>query len=673
MKLLWLGVVLAWATHLMFAQEEQNVSEGWLKLPAIFGDHMVLQCNQPVPIWGWAEPNEEVVVILNGKSLSVTKANQQGRWMVKLPPQPAGSPHELIIRTRRETVRFTDVLFGEVWVCSGQSNMEWPVALAQNAKQEIDTANFPQIRFFVVEKSIALEPQNDCKGRWVICNPETIGGFSAVGYFFGREIHQRLKVPVGLIGTYWGGTPAEAWTDLKTLESDLDFKPILERLPRGQETLQRLQEQYERALAEWREKALLKDSGNKGEEMGWAKPEFNDSDWATMNLPQVWERSSPQMNIDGAVWFRKVVTIPDDWVGKELILNLGPIDDHDTTYFNGERIGSTGAETPNSWTMPRRYKVPSNLVKPGANLIAVRVFDMWANGGFTGLPDQMRLEIAEGGEEPISLAGPWKFKIEFARDASKVPQQPQPPVNNWTPTGLFNAMVAPLIPYAIRGVIWYQGESNVGRAYQYRKLFPALINSWRKAWGQGDFPFLFVQLANYLERNPEPTESAWAELREAQLLTLKTVPKTGMAVAIDIGEANDIHPRNKQDVGKRLAMTALAIAYGQKIVYSGPIYRSMRIEGNKIRLFFDHVGSRLVAKGDKLVGFAIAGKDRKFVWANARIEGDTVVVWSEQVPDPVAVRYAWANNPECNLYNKEGLPASPFRTDDWLGVTVKNR
>ncbi len=672
MKLFWFGAVLAGVVHLAFAEGEQGVAREKLKLPAIFGDHMVLQCNMPVPVWGWAEPNEEVAVILKGKAPLLTKADENGRWMVKLPPQPPGGPHELIVRTREETVRFADVLFGEVWVCSGQSNMEWPVALAQNAKEEIATANFPQIRFFVVEKSVALEPQVDCKGRWIVCGPETVGRFSAVGYFFGREIHQRLRVPVGLIGTYWGGTPAEAWTELKALESDPDFKPILERLPRDQETLRRLQEQYERALKEWQEKAILKDPGNKGEEMGWAKPEFNDSDWATMDLPQVWERSSPQMNIDGAVWFRKVVVIPNEWAGRDLVLSLGPIDDHDTTYFNGEQIGSTGPETPNSWAVPRRYKVSGNLVKSGANLIAVRVFDMWGDGGFAGSPDQMRIELAEGGGGVIPLAGPWKFKVEFARPASKIPPQPQPPINSWTPTALFNAMVAPIVPYAIKGVIWYQGESNVGRAYQYRKLFPALINSWRRAWGY-DFPFLFVQLANYLERKPEPTESAWAELREAQLLTFKTVPKTGMAVAIDIGEANDIHPRNKQDVGKRLALAALAIAYGQKIVYSGPIYRSMRIEGTKIRLFFDHVGSGLVAKGEKLVGFAIAGRDRKFVWANAKIEGNTVVVWSDQVPEPVAVRYGWADNPECNLYNKEGLPASPFRTDDWPGVTVKNR
>ncbi|MDT7893779.1 MAG: hypothetical protein LASZOEIN_002094 [Candidatus Fervidibacter sp.] len=667
-----LGWTFAGMVCLTLAVHGHLAAEGKLRLPSIFGDHMVLQCNMPVPVWGWAEPNEEVAVILKGKLHRSTKADANGRWMVKLPPQPAGGPHELIVRTRDEVIRFNDVLFGEVWVCSGQSNMEWPVALAQNAQQEIATANFPQIRFFIVEKAIALEPQSDCKGRWVVCSPETVGGFSAVGYFFGREIHQRLKVPVGLIGTYWGGTPAESWTDLKALESDPDFKPILDRLPRDPETLKRLQEKYEQAMEEWRQKAILKDPGNKGEAMGWASPEFDDSDWATMEVPRPWERISPEMNIDGAVWFRKVVVLPDEWAGKDLLLSLGPIDDYDTTYFNGEKVGATGAETPNSWTVPRQYRIPGRLVKAGANLIAVRVFDQWGDGGFSGRPNQMRLELADGTGKPILLSGEWKFKVEFARHASKVPPQPQPPINSWTPTTLFNAMVAPFVPYAIKGVIWYQGESNVGRAYQYRKLFPALINSWRRAWGY-EFPFLFVQLANFLERKPEPTESAWAELREAQLLTLKTVPKTGMAVAIDIGEANDIHPRNKQDVGKRLALAALAIAYGQKIVYSGPIYRSMRIEGNKIRIFFDHVGSGLVAKGEKLTGFAIAGEDRKFVWANAKIEGNTVVVWSEQVPKPVAVRYGWADNPDCNLYNKEGLPASPFRTDDWPGVTVKNR
>jgi len=667
-----LGWTFAGMVCLTLALHGRLAAEGKLRLPSIFGDHMVLQCNMPVPVWGWAEPNEEVAVILKGKLHRVTKANSNGRWMVKLPPQPAGGPHELIVRTRGETIRFTDVLFGEVWICSGQSNMEWPVALAQNPEQEISNANFPQIRFFIVEKSVALEPQSDCKGKWEVCSPETVRTFSAVGYFFGREIHQQLKVPVGLIGTYWGGTPAESWTDLKTLESDPDFKPILKRLPRDQRTLLMLKEKYEQAMAEWLEKVSLRDTENKGDKLGWASPDFNDSNWLTMNLPQVWERVSPDMNFDGAVWFRKVVMIPDEWAGKDLVLSLGPIDDFDTTYFNGEQIGSTGPETPNSWMVPRRYRVPGELVKAGANLIAIRVFDQRGEGGFRGIPEQMRLELADGSENLISLSGEWKFKIEFARPASKIPPQPQSPINSWTPTALFNAMVAPLVPYAIRGVIWYQGESNVGQAYQYRKLFPALISSWRKAWGY-KFPFLFVQLANFLERKPEPTESAWAELREAQLLTLKTVPKTGMAVAIDIGEANDIHPRNKQDVGKRLALAALAIAYEQKIVYSGPIYRSMRIEGNKIRIFFNHVGSGLVAKGENLTGFAIAGEDRKFVWANAKIEGNTVVVWSEQVPKPVAVRYGWADNPDCNLYNKEGLPASPFRTDDWPGVTVKNR
>lgn len=536
------------AFWLTFVAEGQPAGGGSLRLPAIFGDHMVLQSNMPVPIWGWAASGEEVAVIVKEKLSRVTKAASDGRWMVKLPPQPPGGPYELIVRTRNETIRFVDVLFGEVWICSGQSNMEWPVQWAQNAQQEIATANFPQIRFFIVEKAVALEPQSDCKGRWVVCSAETIGGFSAVGYFFGREIHKQLKVPVVLVGTYWGGTPAESWTDLEELESDPELGTILSRLPRTQEELKRLQDEYEREMEEWRKKALLSDTGNKGERLGWASPEFNDSDWEVMDLPRNWESASAEMNIDGAVWFRKVVTTPEDWAGKDLLLSLGVIDDYDVVYFNGEKIGSTGQDTPNSWTVhQRRYIVPGRLVKAGPNLIAVRVFNVWGYGGFRGTPDQMRLGPVDENKASISLSGEWKFKVEFARPAREVPQQPQPPVNNCTPTALFNAMVAPLIPYAIRGVIWYQGESNVGRAYQYRKLFPALIKSWRRNWGQGDFPFLFVQLANYLERKPEPTESAWAELREAQLLTLKTVPKTGMAVVIDIGEANESHPRNKQE------------------------------------------------------------------------------------------------------------------------------
>ncbi len=636
--------------------QSEEVTERRLQLPAIFGDHMVLQRNMPVPIWGWAPPGEEVVVRL-GKIQVKAKAGEDGRWKVQLPPQPAGGPHELVVATKTEQVRFCDVLFGEVWLCSGQSNMEWPVAAAMNPEREIAAANFPQMRFFIVEKVTSLEPLSDCKGRWEVVSPATVGRFSAVGYFFGREVHQRLKVPVGLIGSYWGGTPAEAWTPKEGLHEP-QLAHLLARVPKP-EDLPKLQEKYERALAEWREKALLRDLGNQGEPQGWARPDFDDSDWAAMPLPQPWERH-PDMQIDGAVWFRKKVVLPESWVGKDLLLSLGPVDDHDVTYFNGERIGATGAETPSSWTVPRQYRVPGRLVRAGENVIAVRVFDVWGYGGFTGTSEQMRLALTDGNGS-LSLAGEWKFKVEFARPANQVPQQPQPPINQWTPTALFNGMIAPLVPYAIRGVIWYQGESNVGRAREYQRLFPALIRSWRQAWGQGDFPFLFVQLANYLPRRPEPTESAWAELREAQLMTFLTVPKTGMAVAIDIGEADDIHPRNKQDVGKRLALAALAIAYGQKVVYSGPIFRSLRVEGNRVRLFFDHVGSGLMAKGDKLVGFAIAGEDKKFVWANARIEGNTVVVWSEKVLRPVEVRYGWADNPECNLYNREGLPASPFR------------
>jgi len=645
-------------------------AQGQLKLTSVFGDHMVLQCGMDVAIWGWAKPNEEVVVILDGQVKVKTKSGEQGRWMAKLPPQPAGGPHELVIAAGNEKIRFTDVLFGEVWLCSGQSNMAWALKLTQNAPKEISEANYPQIRIFVVGQAATLKPQNDCKGQWLICNPETVADFSAVAYFFGREIHTSLKVPVGLIGSYWGGTPAEAWMDMETLKTEPDFEPIVKRFPHhllDPETFAKAQAEHNQAMAEWWKKAVLTDLGNKREE--WSKPDFNDSDWETMELPQPWELAKPQMfGTDGAVWFRKVVRLPNSWAGKDLVLHLGTINDQDTTYFNGEQVGSTQEAK-----FVRRYKVSGQLVKAGDNLIAVRVFNRWGAGGFVGVPSQMFLELA-GGSEKLPLAGAWKFKVEFARSQSELPPQPKPLFTHQTPTVLFNGMINPVIPYTIRGVIWYQGESNVYRAFQYRKLFPALISSWRKLWGQGDFPFLFVQLANFQPDKVAPqTKGMWAELREAQLLTFKTVPNTGMAVTIDIGNPNDIHPRNKRDVGKRLALAALAIAYGQKVVHSGPIYRSMRIEGDKIRLFFDHVGSGLVAKGDKLVGFTIAGADRKFVDAKAKIEGDTVLVWSEEVSEPVAVRYGWADNPNCNLYNKEGLPASPFRTDDWEGLTDKNR
>ncbi len=485
-----------------------------VRLPKVFGHNMVLQAHARVPVWGWADPGEEVHVLV-GNQLKKTQAGDDGRWRVDLDPLEYGPVRFVVEGSNR--IELNNVLVGEVWVCSGQSNMEWPVVRAMNAEKEIAAANYPEIRLFKVAKVVAPKPLEDTEGHWAICTPESVRNFSAVGYFFARELHQRLGVPIGMIQSAWGGTPAEAWTSRQALAADPQLQPILKR--------------WDAILA----------------------------------------------NYDQAF---------------------------------------------------RRY--------------------------------QQALKQ-------------WQARARAARQAGKpVPRRPRPPRgpnHPHRPAGLYNGMIKPIVPFAIKGVIWYQGESNASRAYQYRTLFRTMIRDWRRTWAQGDFPFLFVQLANFRARKPEPGESDWAELREAQLLALGE-PNTGMAVAIDIGEANDIHPRNKQEVGRRLALAALAIAYGKDVVYSGPIFKRAELEGNKIRLYFDHVDGGLIAKGDELRGFAIAGEDRRFVWAKARIEGDTVVVWSEEVEKPVAVRYGWADNPDCNLYNKAGLPASPFRTDDWPGITV---
>jgi sialate O-acetylesterase len=418
-------------------------------------------------------------------------------------------------------------------------------------------------------------------------------------------------------------------------------------------------------MAEWELKNVAIDSGNQGRAAGWPKPGFRDAEWKTMELPRQIE--SAGLEIDGAIWFRRAVEIPAAWAGKDLVLTLGAIDDFDTTYFEGREIGSTGRETPGYWTHPRRYTVPHRLVRQGRAVIAVRVFDRAGEGGFGGGAADMALGLASGGGSgPIPLAGPWRFAVERAVGPMKPDwgSQPVRPDEQGAPTTLWNAMVAPLTQAAIRGAIWYQGEANAGNATLYAVQLKAMIGEWRACWG-GEFPFLSVQLPGFMKAQVKPVEEGWAGIRETFLKSLAAVPNTGMAVTIDIGEADNIHPKNKQDVGSRLAQWALAKTYGKPIVACGPLYKGMKKDGAAIVCEFDYTGGGLVAKdGEKLKGFAIAGADKAFVWAEARIEGQTVVVSSPEMKDPVAVRYAWANNPACNLYNKEGLPASPFRTDD---------
>jgi sialate O-acetylesterase len=642
-----------------------------VRLPSIIGDNMMLQQGRKVRIWGNASAGEQVTVTFDKKSSHIV-ADAQGRWQVWIGPLKAGGPFELTVKgTNVLTIK--NVLVGEVWVCSGQSNMEWPLVNTVDGAEAVKQANHPQIRLFTVTHQTSAEPLTDLQGHWVVTTPDEAAQFSAVGYFFGRELYQRLKVPIGLIDSSWGGTPAEAWTSHEALLASPELKPILEKYESSLNGLAKTMEAYSRALAQWEEKNLYIDAGNKGEALGYARPEAPTADWAKMDLPKQFEAAG--ILIDGAVWFRKALDIPESWAGKDLVLNLPPIDDHDVTYFNGTKIGSTGRETPNSYMVPRKYVVPGSLVHKGQNVIAVRVFDSAGEGGF-GRGGAMSIGPTGASEsQPISLRGIWDYKVELALDPKSPDWGTRPEavgVNNQNnPSVLYNAMIAPLVPFAIRGAIWYQGESNAGRAYQYRTLFSIMIRNWRSAWGH-EFPFYFVQLANWRARKAEPDESDWAELREAQTMSLRE-PRTGMAVTIDIGDEKDIHPRNKLDVGRRLAAWALADTYGQKVVRSGPLFDRHVIEGNKVRIHFKHGAGLKTTDGGPLKGFAIAGEDRRFVWADAHIEGDTVTVSSPTILKPVAVRYGWADNPVANLYNNASLPASPFRTDDWPGVTASRR
>lgn len=648
-----------------------------LKLHTMFSHNMVLQREIPAKIWGVSKPGAEIIVQFAGQEKKII-ANQTGNWVVSLGSlQASSSPQELLVTSAGESIKLHNVLVGDVWVCSGQSNMEWPVYQSQNAKKEIEEANHPEIRIFTVPRKATGTPTRHLQGEWKVCAPNTIGGFSAVGYFFGRTINQKLHIPIGLINSSWGGTPAESWTTFQTLENDPDLLPIVKRYKSA--VSQEAIENYRKSLLEWeknkgdrKEEDRLTDMGNQGFEKGWASQEFSDSDWKTMDLPCLWENT---MNVDGAVWFRKEIQIPENWAEKDLSLTLGAVDDFDVTYFNGEKIGSIGEETPNWWSTPRKYTIPGKLVKAGKNCLAIRVFDHFGAGGFSGQPQDMAIQR---NSEVLKISGAWKYKVEYAVYSSLKPTPPMGPENPYAPSTLYNGMISPIIPYSIKGAIWYQGESNAYRAYQYRKLLPAMISDWRREWAQeepgSDFPFFIVQLANFMAAPSKPEESEWAELREAQAMTAFNTKNCGLALAIDIGDARDIHPRNKQEVGRRLALAALKTAYNKDIVFSGPVYDSMQIQDNKIVLNFKSIGSGLVARDGELKHFSIAGQDRIFVWAKARIEGSQVIVWSDEVKHPVAVRYAWANNPEgCNLYNQENLPAVPFRTDNWPGRTANSK
>lgn len=636
-----------------------------VRVPKLVGDHMVLQRDKPLQLWGWADAGEAVTVTFRGKSYPAKTGGLGGKWMVTLPAQPAGGPYEMTIKGQN-TLQIKDILLGDVWLASGQSNMEWPLRQnVVNFKQEIAQANFPRIRLLNVQDATAAAPQAEFGSEgWQVCSPETVGGFSAVAYFFGRDLHQQYKVPIGLISSEWGGTVAEAWTSGAALRKLPEFAPQVAALESATGPA-RQQADYKAALAAWKKSPASQDRGLVPGQPSWVDPAYATTSWPTMQVPGLWEGQTdhPELSaFDGIIWLRKEITLPAAAAGQPLTLVLAQIDDSDSTWFNGVLVGTT-----NGYALPRRYTVPAAAVRAGRNVLTVRVVDTGGGGGVWGKPEELYLKTAA---QTVPLAGAWQYQTAY--EPASIPKNPFPGGTQNQPTMLYNAMIAPLVPYALKGVIWYQGESNAERAYQYRTLFPALIQDWRTQFKQPELPFLFVQLASFGPQQDQPADYAWSELREAQLMTLAQ-PRTGMAVALDLGNPKDIHPLNKQDVGHRLALEARRVAYDDKAVIStGPVYKSMAVEGNRIRLQFDKVGDGLVLKdgsGPYLKGFAIAGADRKFVWAQGKLEGNTLVLSSDQVPQPVAVRYAWGNSPFVNLYNKENLPASSFRTDTWPGVT----
>ena len=623
-------------------------------LTKIFSSNMVLQRDIPIKLWGKAAPREKISIYFHEDSVLV-KADKKGNWQTQLPAIPAGGPFELRIKGKNEII-LTNILVGDVWVCSGQSNMEWPLQAVRNAEEELANAAHPRIRLFTVEKKTSTMPLDDCQSAgWMVCSPESAAAFSAVGYFFGRKLNDDLDIPIGLIHTSWGGTNAETWTST----------PSIEKLPGFEGTGAELASYNEEAMIAAQRAKIesitgplpAKDMGMEGDKPLWASPENNFNSWKTMDLPQLWETTGLD-GLDGIVWFEKEFTLDQADLGEDILVSLGPIDDSDITWLNGIEIGRTTQK----YNESRLYKVSKEHLKVGKNIIVVRVEDTGGGGGIYGVSEDI---YVKAGTKKVNLAGSWSYRI--GRGDFTLSTGP-----NSMPSLLYNAMIHPIINYGIKGAIWYQGESNAGRAYEYRSLFPAMITDWRQSWGLGDFPFLFVQLANFMQPKPQPGESEWAELREAQTMTL-SLPHTGMATIIDIGEANDIHPKNKQDVGKRLAISALKVAYNKDVVPSGPMYKGMQIDGKKAIISYNYIGSGFFLK-DKygyVNGFAVAGKDKVFHWAKAEISGDKIIVWSEKVTNPVAVRYGWADNPDdLNLYNMEGLPAVPFRTDDWPGTTV---
>jgi sialate O-acetylesterase len=634
------------ATAICLAANATLAADNLPFVSPMFGDNMVLQRGKTNTIWGWASPGASIRVELAGQTATAT-TSADGRWQARILPPPTTNALTLRI-TGTQTVTFTNILVGDVWICGGQSNMEFPLSRARNGEAEVAAANHPTIRLFTVNAQPAYAPAAVLQGSWKVCTSRTIsedGGFSAVGYFFARKIQSETNIPIGLIQDCIGGTPAESWTSAGALRPLQDFDAALAEVERLRA---RGGPQYGNYISHWY------DEFDVGQKENWSATGFDDHDWRTVTIPGGFSGLGVP-ETPAVAYFRRTVVLPDPVPPGPARLFLGVVERMDTAQINGRWVGAS------AWVEnPRKYTVGDGILRPGTNLVAVRVFKTKADGGFKSKPEVLKLVLGDGTEIP--LAGEWKGKVSV--DAR--PPHPLPlGFENWPtmPAVLNNGMVAPITPLALSGVIWYQGEANVGRAAQYRALLPTMIADWRRAFGQGEVPFYIVSLAAYLERRNLPGDDAWAELREAQALTVATVPNTGLAVAIDVGDAADIHPIDKQAVGDRLALCALADHYGCPVPCSGPTFDHAVQEAGSLKLYFKNTKGKLVVKGGKLGEFSIAGEDRKWFWAEARVEGDTVIVSSPNVARPKHARYAWQANPVATLFNGAGLPAVPFRTD----------
>ena len=661
-------------------------------LPTIISNHMVLQKTAKARIWGKADPGEAVSVTL-GKLTGKTTAGPDGKWAVLLDLSKSKTgPFELVAQGKNR-IAIADVVVGQVWVASGQSNMEFTVKGWGNiigADAEIAVSANPMLRQFFVQKATSFEPLDQCKGEWTVAGPETTAKFTAVGYFFGKRLQNELHVPVGILSTNWGGTPVEAWTSQEAIATVPELKASGDQQIAVFKAYPEKKAAYVTAFGKWVADNARQDQPTP-DATAYTAPTVAPEGWVKIQLPGlVAGQGLPE---SGIFWLRKEIAIDAKAANTSLNLDLGAMEGFESVYWNGQLIKATTFNDLQGQNASRRCSIPADQVKEGTAVLAVRIYAPVSSPKFSSGGN------LRAGSLPIVLSNEWLAKAESsfpALDAQQVAAAPQAPLTapgqHSIAGSLYNGMIAPIIPYAIRGAIWYQGEANAGRAWQYRTSFPLMVNDWRAQWKQGDFPFYFCQLANFTAKTAQPGEAAWAELREAQMEALK-LPRTGQAVLIDLGEADDIHPRNKQDVGARLAAIALAKDYGKEIAYSGPVYQSVKIEKGKARLSFTKLQGGLVARPvpetyvksslrndtapvvrnspqSELEGFAICGADKQWVWADAKIEGPNVVVWSDKVAEPVAVRYGWATNPTCNLYNKAGFPASPFRTDDFPATTL---